>query len=579
MWQVYGGSYGYPYYGRTYTLANEPFGCPVLPLAEAAAAGLAPSLTPAQSMETEIECGIYGSRNPFRLLGATGVSIPRRQFLVAALGAPAVFSQHPVSREKILGLYVHEHWPYHHPYAARTWTLDDWRGYAGAAKLIGYNTVMFWPVIETMPDPLLPSDRASLEKHGAVTRMLKKDFGMRVIVTVCPNVAAVDAEAANAPFEKRHFFYCDRRVDPRSAPAVAAMMAGRLKRLEPLKEMDGLAVIDSDPGGYPGSGNADFVALLGEYRKMLNKLRPGIELLYWMHAGWAAYGRFYQTGEFAPGTPAEFADTLARLQKLNPEPWGMATGRLADASQAGLGARAIALNYGRIESEPSFPMTNFGDDRAHEGGKTTAARGVMGNAQTHCIQLPNTFAFARGVQGLPATRADYVEFANRLLAGRGESVVHAWEALAGKGAAAMRKQADSLSRIVNEPLPTGDLKGFLFGSPQRFVQDLILQLRLRASAEDFFAAVEQKRSVRQTFGTFLDAAEGWQKQHGYENRWRWPELQKATAQLHSSQIDDAWEPAIPMTGFAKVKRRYELTESMTPRLLAAMRETWGKMPD
>src|SRR5690242_8521882 len=110
-----------------------------------------------------------------------------------------------------------------------------------------------------------------------------------------------------------------------------------------------------------------------------------------MHAGWAAYGRYYQTNNFSPGTPEEFEDTLRRLKQSNPEPWGIATARLANAQKAGLADRVIALNYGRIESEPSFPLTNFGNDRAYEGGRTTAARGVIGNAQTHCVQLPNTF--------------------------------------------------------------------------------------------------------------------------------------------------------------------------------------------
>ena len=35
-------------------------------------------------------------------------------------------------------------------------------------------------------------------------------------------------------------------------------------------------------------------------------------------------------------------------------------------------------------------------DVAYQGGKDATERGLMGNAQTHCLQLPNTFAFARG---------------------------------------------------------------------------------------------------------------------------------------------------------------------------------------
>ena len=57
-------------------------------------------------------------------------------------------------------------------------------------------------------------------------------------------------------------------------------------------------------------------------------------------------------------------------------------------------------------------MTNFGGDAAFNAGATGAPGGVVGNAQTHCVQLPNTFAFVRGAKGQPVSEADYVQFAN-----------------------------------------------------------------------------------------------------------------------------------------------------------------------
>ena len=61
----------------------------------------------------------------------------------------------------MIGMYVHQHWPYHHPYAARTWTLEDWRGYADGMKQIGYNSFLIWPMLEIVPDPPTASDRAT----------------------------------------------------------------------------------------------------------------------------------------------------------------------------------------------------------------------------------------------------------------------------------------------------------------------------------------------------------------------------------------------------------------------------------
>ena len=96
-----------------------------------------------------------------------------------------------------------------------------------------------------------------------------------------------------------------------------------------------MVIIDSDPGGYPGSSKDDFVRLFMAHRKMLDDLRPGIELVYWNHMGWPAYGRWYQTGAFNRGTEAEFVQVLTRLKELDPKPWSIANG-LPYAEKAGL---------------------------------------------------------------------------------------------------------------------------------------------------------------------------------------------------------------------------------------------------
>jgi len=80
-------------------------------------------------------------------------------------------------------------------------------------------------------------------------------------------------------------------------------------------------------------------------------------------------------------------DAVERFRELNPEPWGLANG-LEYAAKLGLSSRVISYNYGQIEGEPSFPLTNFGGAGAYEAGAHPGPRGVMGNAQTHCVQLP-----------------------------------------------------------------------------------------------------------------------------------------------------------------------------------------------
>jgi hypothetical protein len=488
---------------------------------------------------------------------------------------------------KIVGMYIHQHWPYNHPYAARTWTLEDWRGYADGLKKLGYNSMLIWPVMETMPDPLTPSDSANLRKISRVIDMLHKEFGMRAYIVLCPNVMARNEEARKATFQKRHFFYCDMRVNPGDPAAMKRMMEWRAKLLAPLAKMDGLVIIDSDPGGYPDSSNEEFVNLLVDHRKLLDTLRPGIELIYWMHAGWRGYGRFYKTGDMlSPSTDAERTETLELLKERNPEPWGVANG-LVFAKKLGIADRVLSFNYGRIEGEPSFPMCNFGGNIAYEGGVSPGPRGVMGNAQTHCIQLPNTFAFARGAMGKPVTDADYVDFADDLIPGMGETIVRAWKTLAGNDAAAMCACAAELMKIPSNRLKPGRLKGLLFGSSRRFMNDLSMMLRVRATFLALHTAMDHGTNVKEALDEFVTATTTWQHQHGYECSVGWWGLDESLRKLNSPEVntflDHRFNPFVPQnllpgeTPFACVARELRDEETSTTRLLKALRAAQHEM--
>ena len=118
--------------------------------------------------------------------------------LIAALANVGAASTAEHLPGNLVGMYIHQHWPYNYPYAARTWKVEDYRGYCGGLKALGYNSVMIWPVLETMPSPLTRSDRASLKKIGAVIDMLHRELGMRVYIALCPNVGAKDEEARKA---------------------------------------------------------------------------------------------------------------------------------------------------------------------------------------------------------------------------------------------------------------------------------------------------------------------------------------------------------------------------------------------
>jgi hypothetical protein len=481
-------------------------------------------------------------------------------------------------------MYVHQHWPYKHPYAARTWTIADWRGYADGLRKIGYNTIMIWPMLETMPDPLTPSDQASLEKHAQVIDMLHRELGMHVFVVLCPNIMASEA-AEKWTYETRHFYWTDVLINPADPAAVQRMISWRRKLLTFLKAADGIVIIDSDPGGYPGSSNAQFVSLLKAHRAMLDELRPNIELDHWVHIGWRAWNHFDATGILQHGTESDYLDTLSQLKQADPKPWGLANG-MRYADELGLGSRVITYNYGRIEAEPSMPMTNFGGNAAYDGGSHPGPRGVMGNAQTHCVQLPNTFAFVRGALGKPIEQSDYVAFADRLIKGHGRLIVGSWQALAGTDTKVMRERSEEIRKIDAEELELGDLAGLLFSDGHRFLKDLILQLELQASFKDFLNASKGTRPLKPSFAAFVAAAEAWTNQHGYQNRWSWPGLEDALHRLHSTDIDNVLRvniciftcpPGAKPSGPKDVETYFAEQEDFTTRLITAMKKQLASM--
>ena len=232
---------------------------------------------------------------------------------------------------EMLGMYVHTHWAYNHPYAARTWTLDDWRSYLSGLASLRYDYVMVWPQLDSMPPDPNASDRAFLQKLGRVIRMAHDDFGMKVAVTVSPNCIG-NENAASYTFEERPYFICERKLNPRDKSAIEPFLSARRKQIEPIGHADALAMIDSDPGGYIGSTNEEFVTLMAAQLGLFRAVNPEAEIIYWMHMGWENYNRFWaEASQRKPGDPSpkvgwdntDFAETLSLIRDRIPEPWSV----------------------------------------------------------------------------------------------------------------------------------------------------------------------------------------------------------------------------------------------------------------
>jgi len=145
----------------------------------------------------------------------------------------------------------------------------------------------------------------------------------------------------------------------------------------------------------------------------------------------------------------------------------------------------------------------------------------------------------------------------------------------------MREIAGKLEGLRHENLKPGPLRGLLFGNPQRFVIDLIYQLRMKAAYLDLVAASQDKVD-REKFRAFLEATQVWQGAHGYQTVWMvsgWPGLEATLTKLKSPAIDHLLAEAdwtrISLTGtgntpFDRLQDFFRKWDNHTPRLIEAM---------
>jgi len=441
----------------------------------------------------------------------------------------------------MLSFYIHTHWGYNNPYAARSWTLENWWDYLSGLSGLGFDTVMIWPLLDSMPLDFTASDRAFLERIGRVIDLAHNQFGMRTIICGNSNTMG-NQEAEKYRFETRPYFKCETKVNPGDAGQMQALLAHWRRAFEYLQHTDMVSIIDSDPGGYIGSTNAEFVELLRMKITALRELNPDVELYYWMHMGWENYNRFWEEAQ-SWADPAShppirfdrdvFVETLKLMQERVPEPWGLFVNienHVTAVEELGLTEKGLQFRYGAVEGEPTFPLTNWHPkamdraiNHAYPGDRRERfPRGRMGNAQTHCLQLPHTYLFAHLAQGGSVETADLEQFAGELLPDCAGAIARAWSMLETGDADAQQALAGALEDEARREQRTGRLRGLLFGNPTRFLTDLAMNLRVRARLTELGQAIEGGSGVAGAIGAFLRDFRPYQERLGFEDAYGGP---------------------------------------------------------
>ena len=483
----------------------------------------------------------------------------------------------------MLGMYLHMHWSYNHPYAARTWSLPDWRSYLTGLRSLGYDFVQIWPMLDSMPPEPTASDLAFLDKLGQVIRLAQDEMGMRVTIVSCPNTIG-NEQSSRYGFEDRPYFSCERKVNPGDPAEVAALLAGRRKQFAPISHADAVVIIDSDPGGYIGSTNEEFVALMAGQIGVMRELNPAAELVYWMHFGWERYNRFWEATQcWQPGDPPVtfdneprvFEETLALVRERVAEPWSVLAnetnwGHRAALTAVGLGHKRCGLHYGLIEGEPTFPFTNCNPvligDVVRRYVPAEYPHGFLANAQTHVLQLPHTYLVAEHWLKGAAARPDLAAFAEQVIPGQGELVARGWAAAERTDAALLRDLAGALRAEVGKPHAEGASSGLLIGSADRFLTDLVMNLGVRAGFVELGAALDQGGEARPALRGLLAALRPYQERLGFTDAYGGPLYSGLNQQV--ARLDDPEINAV-LTQFEDW-RDPAIRHGILPRLLEAV---------
>ena len=417
------------------------------------------------------------------------------------------------------GMYAHLHWWYNHPYALRSWTLDDWKRYVDLLTHLGFNPIQMWPMMELIPHPMSPEDEAYLRKYAAVVDYVHEQRGMKAFIGSCPNNITEDARGV--PIEKREYFDFEKRLDPGAPANLERILEYRSDLYRTVPHADGYWVIDSDPGGWKGSPASAFVDILVGHRGLIDKFcrEPGRQpLIYWMWMGWGA-GKLDQN----------LRDTLAGMVERINGPWliHVCWPEHVQACEAlKLQDRAIYFPYNMVEDEPSGPLTDIRLKRIQEAVEYAAdhkLKAIQGNAQTPIVQLPNIAALALAAWGdevADEASGPLQHLADRLLSREADVLAEGWRSLGREDARESLRLGDRLRELARDESARGTLSAIIGDWQPRILNDLASMLIIHARAVAFATqagAGTADAVVVEALTSYLQAAAAWLERTGFHN--------------------------------------------------------------
>jgi hypothetical protein len=320
-------------------------------------------------------------------------------------------------------------------------------------------------------------------------------------------------------------------MDPSDPGQFAAIMDSREALYRIVNNVDGVCVIDSDPGGWPGSPLSDYMRILAGCRALLDRHTVRgreTKLINWLWMGWGRH--------VGPQTDAGLIGETIRTMKADmPEPWLLIAGipsYLPVCKAEGVLDRTVYLPYGTIEGEPSYPSTNMGFDGIRAALADAAAYpgllGVMGNTMCPLLQLPRTWDYLATVwEPAHARRSEsevLLDMSQALYPDHAQLVADCFASLADRDVGTIDSLIGRLEPLVREGRlgRPGVLGRRLFPDTAFVAHALLLQMRLRAAAEHLYGGLRagaEQPECSLLVQELLDAYLTWDGEHGWHVLW------------------------------------------------------------
>ena len=346
------------------------------------------------------------------------------------------------------GFYLHACWQFNYPFSVLSWSADDYVGMFRLLRLLDIDTVMLWPMMESIPAPLSRSDAAELESARSVVDTARAT-GLECWIVQTANVTSTLAIAEKS-LAHRHLYPNKQIVRLDNVRERTTFLAHRKAMLSIVNNADGYVTIDGDPGGYPDADPQEFVDIIKHDRGLIDEIgtHPNAQkVIPWLWCGW---GDHWETvGPWNEPIEPLTQPVITRLKEQMREPWALLPGRsntdrwangrvnIALAEQNELIDRSMLLLYEIVEFEPCAPacVIQFDSIRRvmrQEGRLAKDALGCMVNAQQPIMALPNLWFFARSAtdptyleRDTDDVLADFAHF----LGGNARLLTSAWRSL------------------------------------------------------------------------------------------------------------------------------------------------------